>query len=157
MNESADQGHRRVNTVSAHSITFRRRSGTMHKMAVAFAFAIALLAGLAPAAAAQAPPLPPLPAGPPIQTQVQQQVCAGFATVQPAAVRDQLLAQAGCPPVAADNFWGIHQNGWQVCVVNATNLRLNWVSGVFTDNVAASSDVVANSEECSIRGTAQNS
>ena len=69
-------------------------------------------------------------------------------------MRDQLLAQAGCPPVAGDNFWGIHHNGWQVCVRNATNLRLNWVNGVFTDNVAVSSDVGANSEDCSIRGTA---
>jgi len=121
--------------------------------------AVALLAGLSragtPAADAQAPPLPPLPAGPPIGTQAPQQICAALTNVRPTEVRARLLAQAGCPPVAADDFWGIHQNGWHVCVRNATNLPLYWVNGLFTDNVAVPiSGVDAHGQSCALRGTA---
>jgi hypothetical protein len=102
----------------------------------------------------QIPPLPPNGV-PPIGTPVQQPVCASLAAGQPASVRDQLLAQAGCPPVAADDFWGIHQNGWHVCVRNATNLPLRWVDGLFTDNVAVPiAGVDAHGESCALRGAA---
>jgi hypothetical protein len=136
----------------------RRRAVTRRGL-LALALTLALLGGLAqwtPAADAQAPPLPPLPTGLTLPTPVPvpQQVCASLAAVQPAAVRDPLLAQAGCPPVADDDFWGIHQNGWHVCVVNTTNRPLYPVTPGFTDNVAVLGWVDAHAENCAIRGTA---
>lgn len=136
----------------------RRPPGRILARLGLLALAVTLFAGLSrtgtPVADAQAPPRPPLPAGPSIQPPVPQQLCASFAAVQPAFVRAHLLTQAGCPPLATGSIWGIHQNGWQVCFVNATNLPFYFVGGLFDNVATAPARIEPHTQDCSIRGTA---
>jgi hypothetical protein len=105
------------------------------------ALGVALLGSTLVAAPAQAQPPPPITL-PPI----------GIPPGQIPALPPIGLPPGQVPPPTGFN-WGIHANGWQVCLRNRTDVAMRAVRSGLFDNISAMPDTVApQSDNCTLRG-----